>query len=85
MSIFDDTPLEIGTQYYDKKIIGWNPDERKYLVACPHFRTKELWLSKEKVDAEYGNSLMAGVECRESKPGSSYNTRYFRSRVDAPE
>lgn len=79
MGLFDDTPLEIGTTYYGKKIIGWNPEERKYLVSSDQFK-KDLWLSREKVESEHGNSLMHDVEFREAKPGNSYNTRYYRSR-----
>jgi hypothetical protein len=81
MSIFDDTPLEIGTQYYDKKIIGWDAEAQKYLVSSPHFK-KDIWLSREKVERDHGSSLLEGVEFREARPGSSYNTRYFRVRTD---
>jgi hypothetical protein len=81
MSLFDDTPLEIGTQYYDKKIVGWDAEAQKYLVSSPHFK-KDLWLSREKVERDLGSSLLEGVEFREAKPGNSYNTRYFRVRTD---
>jgi hypothetical protein len=81
MSIFDDTPLEIGTQYYDKKIIGWDAETQKYLVSSPHYK-KDLWLSREKVERDHGSSLLEGVEFREAKPGNGYNTRYFRTRTD---
>jgi hypothetical protein len=81
MSIFDDTPLEIGTQYYDRKIIGWDAEAQKYFVSSPHFK-KDIWLSREKVERDHGSSLLEGVEFREAKPGNSYNTRYFRVRTD---
>jgi len=81
MSLFDDTPLEIGTQYYDRKIIGWDVETQKYLVSSPHYK-KDLWLSREKVERDHGSSLLEGVEFREAKPGNSYNTRYFRTRTD---
>ena len=77
MSLFDDTPLEIGIKYYDKTIIGWDADAQKYLVASPCFKN-DLWLSKEKVERDYGSSLLDGVEFRQATPGNSYNTRYFR-------
>jgi hypothetical protein len=80
MSILDDTPLDIGTQYYDKTIIGWNADDQKYLVSSPSYK-KDLWLSRAKVESDHGGSLMEGVEFREAKPGNSYNTRFFRSRT----
>jgi hypothetical protein len=80
MSIFDDTPLEIGTVYYDKKIVGFNADEQKYLVSSVGFK-RDLWLSRAKVESDHGSSLMEGVEFREAKPGNSYNTRFFRSRT----
>jgi hypothetical protein len=80
MSILDDTPLDIGTQYYDKTIIGWNADDQKYLVSSPSYK-KDLWLSRAKVESDHGSSLMEGVEFREAKPGNSYNTRFFRSRT----
>lgn len=79
MSILDDTPLEIGTTYYDKEIIGWDAETQKYLVASPSHK-KDLWLSREKVESAHASSLMVGVEFREAKPGNSYNTRYYRSR-----
>ena len=80
MSIFDDTPLDIGTQYYNKTIIGWDAEAQKYLIACEG--KKDLWLSREKVESDHGSSLLEGVEFREAKPGNSYNTRYFRVRAD---
>jgi len=81
MSLFDDTPLEIGTKYYDKTIIAWSAELQKYLISCPHFE-RDLWLSREKVERDHGSSLLEGVEFREARPGSSYNTRYFRTRTD---
>ena len=81
MSIFDDTPLEIGTQYYDKTVIDWDAETQKYLVSSPKFK-KDLWLSREKVEGDHGSSLLEGVEFREARPGSSYNTRYFRTKTD---
>jgi len=81
MSLFDDTPLEIGIKYYDKTIIGWDAEAKKYLVSSPSFKN-DLWLSKEKVESDHGSSLLEGVEFREARPGSSYNTRYFRTRTD---
>lgn len=80
MGLFDDTPLEIGTQYWGKTIKGWDAEAQKYLVALDE--NKELWLSREKVDRDHGSSLLEGVEFRESKPGNSYNTRYFRVKTD---
>lgn len=83
MSIFDDIPLPIGTEYYDKKIEEFNPDEQKYLVSCLGFASKHYpkWLSRELVERQHGQSLMSGVETREASPGTSYNTRYYRSKV----
>jgi hypothetical protein len=81
MSIFDDTPLEIGTTYYDKTIIAWSAELQKYLISCPHFK-KDLWLSREKVERDHGSSLLDGVEFREAKPGNGYNTRFFRSNTN---
>ena len=57
MSIFDDTPLEIGIKYYDKTIIGWDAEDQKYLVSCSSYK-KDLWLSREKVERDYGSSLL---------------------------
>lgn len=81
MSIFDDTPLEIGIKYYDKTIIGWDAEDQKYLISCSRYK-KDLWLSKEKVEREYGGSLLDGVEFRQATPGNSYNTRYFRKNTN---
>ena len=81
MSIFDNNPLEIGTKYYEKTIIGWDSESQKYLVSSPCFK-KDLWLSREKVERDHGSSLLEGVEFREAKPGNSYNTRFFRSNTN---
>lgn len=85
MSIFDDIPLEIGTTYFDKVIIGWNPAEQKYQVDCTSKEKQKYfpqWLSRGLVERHHGQSLMDGVETRQSKPGNSYNTRYFRSKTN---
>lgn len=78
MSLLDDIPLEIGTRYYDKVIIGWNPEAQKYLISSPSFKD-DRWLSRESVESAHGSSLLKGVEFRMAKPGNSYNTRFFRS------
>ena len=79
MSILDNIPLEVGTRYYNNKILDWNPETQKYLVKFPH-RDDPRWLSRERVEAAHADSLLNGVEFREAKPGNSYNTRFFRSR-----
>ena len=81
MSIFDDTPLEIGTVYYGKEIKDYNAQEQKYLVSSIGFK-KDLWLSRAKVESDYGSSLLDGVEFREAKPGNSYNTRFYRTKTN---
>jgi hypothetical protein len=80
MSIFDDIPLEVGTEYYGNTILDWNPEDQKYLVAR-HSNPEGRWLSRQNVETYHANSLMEGVEVREAKPGNGYNTRFFRSRT----
>lgn len=80
MSLFDDIPLEVGTKYYEKTIVDWNPETQKYLVVSP-YQKDGIWLSRSAVESTHANSLLSGVEFREAKPGNSYNTRYFRSRA----
>lgn len=83
MSLFDDIPLPVGTTYYDKTIIDWNPDEQKYHVEwlAGILEKETKWLPRGVVERHHGSSLMEGVETRQANPGTSYNTRYFRSKT----
>lgn len=87
MSIFDDTPLEVGTSFWSYKIMDYNPDTQKYFVRNmaedpKGIRGMDRWLSREKVEGWHGDSLLEGVETRQAKPGNSYNTRFFRNKTD---
>jgi hypothetical protein len=85
MSIFDHEPLPIGTEYWGKVIIGIDEEARKYLVEYPYSKEGlpcRKWLSFDLVERHHGQFLSEGVERRESKPGNSYNTHYFRNKVD---
>jgi len=83
MSLFDDIPLPIGTVYYDKAVDEFDAKEQKYLISCAgnSFKHYPRWLSRELVERQHGQSLMSGVETREASPGTSYNTRFFRSKA----
>jgi hypothetical protein len=83
VSLFDDIPLPIGTVYYDKTIDEFDAKEQKYLISCSGnaFKHYPRWLSRELVERQHGQSLMSGVETREASPGTSYNTRFFRSKA----
>lgn len=83
MSIFDDIPLPVGTEYYEKTIIDWDAENQKYLVEqFVRLAEKESkWLPRALVERHHSAFCCEGVETRESKPGNSYNTRYFRSKT----
>jgi len=83
MSIFDDVPLPIGTTYFEREIIDWNPENQTYLVKyVGQFENlKPEWIRRKNVEASHSAFVVKGVEFREAKPGNSYNTRYYRSKT----
>jgi hypothetical protein len=85
MSIFDDIALPIGTEYYNKKIVGWDVENQKYLIEYPAYTERppeQKWMPRKVVERHHASFVMQGVETRESKPGNGYNTRYYRSKTD---
>lgn len=84
MSLFDDIPLEPGTKYYESEILAFDEDAQKYLVFNKNSKpeNRERWISRSTVESLHGNSLMHGVETRQASPGTSYNTRYYRSKTN---
>jgi hypothetical protein len=83
MSIFDDIPLPIGTKWNHYEIVGWDSENQKYeiLETRMHKGDETYWRSRQNIETRYAETLLKGVESRESKPGNSYNTRFFRSKT----
>ena len=79
MSIFDDTPLPDGTQFWESTIIRFDAAEGKYLVANIY---GEKWLSRKNVEDRHADWLTKGVQIRTQKPGNAYNTRFYRRNPD---
>lgn len=86
MSIFDDIPLPIGTEFYDRTIIGWSPEMQKYLVRY-HARGGpgeliEKWLPRAVVERHHGAFQCEGLDLTTIHRASPHNTRFFRRNPD---
>jgi hypothetical protein len=79
MSIFDNTPLPEGTEFYENKILKFCPDTNRYLVQNDR---GERWMSRDGVEDRHADFLCRGVSTRYQSPGNAYNTRFFRRNPD---
>lgn len=79
MSIFDDTPLPKGTDFYENTIIKFDPKTNRYLVNT--YRG-EKWMGRESVEDRHADFVARGVSTRYQSPGNAYNTRFYRRNPD---
>lgn len=79
MSIFDNEPLPDGTEFWESRIIRFDADQGKYLVASIY---GEKWLSRKNVEDRHADWLLRGVSTRYQAPGNGYNTRFYRRNPD---
>lgn len=81
MSIFDDIPLPIGTEYYSKRILDWNPKLQKYLVL--HYidsskgEATEKWLPRTVVERHHAAFQCEGLDLTTIHRASPRNTRFY--------
>ncbi|MEI6177576.1 MAG: hypothetical protein WCS43_11845 [Verrucomicrobiota bacterium] len=86
MSIFDDIPLPIGTEYYHRTIIDWSSEMQKYLVRyheCGGMgELVEKWLPRTVVERHHAAFVCEGLDLTTIHRASPRNTRFFRRNPD---
>ena len=78
MSIYDDIPLPVGTEYGWNRILQWDSTAQKYLVR--NRIDQDKWLPRTAVEQQHADFLCEGLNLTTHYPASPHSTRFFRRK-----